>query len=110
MMHISCLVELDTVPWGVGHFGEFLASQFGESVKLVRVANFLEGCQSGDRAKVDKMANFSEGCQRATTPKKICFFVLFFLGFVGSLDKGRGGCQRDEVYLLFPHRLVISTK
>ena len=34
--------------WGLGQFGEYLASQFGETAKSVNLANFSEGCQSGD--------------------------------------------------------------
>ncbi len=33
---------------GGGQFGEFLASQFGDSAKSDNVANFSEGCQSGN--------------------------------------------------------------
>ncbi len=43
------------LPVGGGQFGEFLASQFGESAKSDKVANFSEGCQSGDSQS--KVAN-----------------------------------------------------
>ena len=42
---------------GVGQFGEYLASQFGETAESVNLTNFSEGCQSGDTAKAVNLAN-----------------------------------------------------
>ena len=49
---------------GVGQFGEYLASQFGEEAKSVNLANFSEGCQSGDTAKVVNLANLLKGLSK----------------------------------------------
>ena len=42
---------IEVVQKGVGQFGEYFASQFGEEAKSVNLANFSEACQSGDTAK-----------------------------------------------------------
>ena len=49
---------------GVGQFGEYLTSQFGEKAKSVNLANFSEGCQNGDAAKSVNLANLLKGLSK----------------------------------------------
>ena len=57
-----CSIYISCFWWrGVGQFGKYLASQFGETAKSVNLANFSEGCQSGDTAKAVNLANLLKG-------------------------------------------------
>ncbi len=49
---------------GVGQFGEFLACQTGQTVKVDKVANLFWGCQSGETAKTVKVAKVVDGGYR----------------------------------------------
>ncbi len=72
--------ELSVFDEGVGQFGEFLACQFGEPAKSVKVANFFGGVSKW-RQSQDKVANFGVVSKGSTT-KEIMVFLLFF-GLVG---------------------------
>ncbi len=75
---------------GVGQFGEYLASQFGEMAKSVNLAKFPERYQSGDTAKPVNLANLLKGLSQTLPTETISlrrwkrFKERNFLGFFCS--------------------------